>query len=702
MKFRQKAPGFERGGLSRKPPKCRWASKVAALAFMGIMPLLSKNAKAQEDVPLPPRKPLPAKADAPLEGPPGPKVMETGLEFPSWIFENPLDAGWGKQESKKSAGGPPKKKRKGGAGPKGIGKGGQDGPTQENGGTLKDGGDEIFAPCGMPQKEKEEEKEGPEESAPSRPYMYSFIYGDGEEEGKKPKEPPGHSPEGKGKRAESGKPLDLGMNVVGNEAGEAAFLRLGYLDSLKLDAGSLAFWSNEAAIYGRILATPQAVSGGFKAKYYGSYGFVYNMPSWFYNSHAGAMGYAYPIGKNSTLRMGGILGGAFSLPCNDDLYMNLALGMSLEIAKKVLLYFMPTAYMNTDVPMANSYIWCFKPKLDRVELGLQVSPEGMPSVAAFAKIGWIGFDYGISNEYGLRATHDFMIKNGGTNPKIGIWGSAGITQWSPQAWNGTVDPAVSAGITLSFMGAAVKSTNSIDLSRMQEAKTGKSSINFLYATDIAGIRQQILDSESFDEFATSRGERSAEDTLTRARYLGELLREDVFIRSSSEGRPDWNFFSYKTREAAQVSNEDTFQFLRKYLKWEEIHGEEEIPPKYLREGIAVCSGIHWLVADFLRKNGIDAIVVGVNGKREPHLIVAARLPGRIVLLDYGVRYDTRGTLGEALRFYGETSGTYKLNATLSGPSGYIGTYVTPEGRLVHKAFGLENPELFKKDFLGVK
>jgi hypothetical protein len=660
----------------RNPSRIKAAFRVG-LAFAGILPLISKNAKAQERPPMPQKPPI-AQAEATLEGPPKPRI--TPLGFPGWILSLPPGLGqWEPQAGKlpeaeklPAKGMPKADDRK-----KSDRKNGGEADSEKVG-APGSGEEVVFAPCGMPEGKKEEPKE------------------EGKKEGAQKKD-------GR-KRAQGSKPFDLGMNFTANEAGEAVYLRLAYKNGIKLDAGTLAFWEGEAAPYGRLLLTPEAGSGDFRARYYGSYGFAYNMPSWLYSSHAGAIGHRIPVGKNSILRYGGVIGGAFSVMNLDDFYVNLAIGISLEIGKRLLLYAMPTAYMNTDIPMANKNIGSFKPKIHNVEAGAQVSPEGMPSFAAFAKIGWIGTGYGISNEYGIRATHTFRAKNGSTDPEMGVWVSGGLTQWSPIIWNGGIEPTAGAGMGISFSGADVRSTNIIEFSRLQRAGMGISSTSWEYFSDEWGVINELLNSKSFDEFAAAPGNLPEEELITRTRYLGDLLHGLAFNEESGGSKRKWNIFSAENRKLAEVGNEEVFQFVKRYIKWAYANTDtNKAVPEEFANGKIVCSGIHWFLAEYLRRNGVDAITVAVNRPDGPHAIVAARFPGRrVVLLDYGTRFDTIGTLDEALRHYGKVMGAYALQPQFSGQDGYVGAYVTTEGRLVHKALGLEPTELLKKDFLGVK
>jgi hypothetical protein len=76
---------------------------------------------------------------------------------------------------------------------------------------------------------------------------------------------------------------------------------------------------------------------------------------------------------------------------------------------------------------------------------------------------------------------------------------------------------------------------------------------------------------------------------------------------------------------------------------------------------------------------------------------------KTVLFDYGNTYTTGpDTFDEAIRFYGRNRQAPTFQSQLFGPSGYIGTYETSEGRLLHNAIGIVNPDLLRRHFLGVR
>ncbi len=511
-------------------------------------------------------------------------------------------------------------------------------------------------------------------------------------------------------------PIDLGVNFLANEAGEAAFGAFRYRNLARLDAGVLSF-RGPLAPFGRIMLRPELNVWRLKGVYYGSAAFMGNMASWVYSSHSVGLGYSQPIGENFRLRMGGIFGGALSYPAYDDTYVNFSVGISAEIAKTLLLYGVPTFYFSANDPIKTAYVGYYEPKFQDVEVGAQIRlPKGF-TVRAFADIGLIGDNYGINDRYGFRGTRTVSVRDKAVDADIDIWLSLGMTHWSQQL-GGRMDPAVMVGMNIVLGAEGFNSTNTAEYSHLQNgsiefAETdipdrehpgpygfGKSGDAY-YDVPINEMKQRMLESGSFEEFKNSYGNLSEEEVVVRARFLGAFMQQVAYANDAYDSMTNGNIFDPEIERIANASNEDIFQYLQEYIGW--YQNNSGPMPENLKNGIAVCAGIHWLMAEFMRANGVDAIVMSVNTPNGMHVITAAQLKDKTLLLDYGNTYQTpQGTVDQGLRFYGWNNGAPTFQSQFFGPDGYMGTYLTSEGRLLHRTVGLDNPNLLKMDFLGVR
>ncbi|MDD5172501.1 MAG: hypothetical protein PHF60_05715 [Candidatus ainarchaeum sp.] len=508
---------------------------------------------------------------------------------------------------------------------------------------------------------------------------------------------------------------DLGMNFVGNEAAQAVFGAVRYRDLARLDLGNMWF-GEQAAPFARIMLRPELNIWRFKGVYYGSVAFAGNMPSWVYTSHSAGLGYSQPIGQNFRLRLGIVSGGALSHPAWDDIYFNLTTGLSMEFYNKVLIYGVPTFYFAASDPMKTAYIGNYDPKFQDVEVGVQVGLNEY-TIRGFADIGLIGDKYGIYNRYGFRGTRTVDITN---EVAADLWLSLGVTHWSAQL-GGRVDPAIMLGATFVIGGDNFNSTNTMNYSHMQSGGEEFATTDFpttenpgpygfgrsgnpAFDVPINETKDRIVTATSFEEFKSSYGGTlSPDEVVLRARFLGAFLQQVAYANDAYNALTTGNIFDSEVKRIAGADEEQIFSYIKGYIDWYQNHGVGEPLPANLKNGIAVCAGIHWLMAEFMRANGVDAIVMTVNTRDGPHVITAAQLKDQTALLDYGNMYTSpEGTLDQTMRFYGRNKQAPTFQSYFYGPDGYMGTYVTSEGRLLHETIGVVNTDVLKKDFLGVR
>lgn len=532
-----------------------------------------------------------------------------------------------------------------------------------------------------------------------------------------------------GERGETGKggldqPILVGVSGIGNEAGHAVFGNFGYLNLVRVDAGAAMFTDMPIVPIGRLMLSPEfnirynkeeSGEGNVKGAYYGSAAFAGNMPSWIYSSHSVGLGWGQSIGDNFKLRVAGIIGGALSYPAWDDIYINFSTGLSMEIAKTVLLYGAPTCYFAADNPMRTAYVGYYEAKFQDVEVGIQVMmPKGVVG-RAFADIGLVGDDYGIFNRYGFKLTKIMSIPG---KLEADFWGTIGMTQWSP-VFGGGMDPVVMTGINFSFGEDQFRHTYGYSYSYLRSFDTTApvtdlpdsahpgpygfgSSGDPYYDVPINEAKERMMDAGSFAQFSNSYAGASTEEVLVTARFLGAFMAQVAYANDAYESMTTGNIFDKEIQRIAGTSHEEMFNYMKTYISWYQNHGGNEPLPESLRGGIAVCAGIHSLITSYLTANGITAVTASVNTPNGPHMVTIARVGGKNVLLDYGDQISADGDFLHIYDAYGGHKGAPTFKSQIYGPDGgYMGTIETSAERLLRGAMGIDNKEVLLRNYLGV-
>ncbi|MBU0533115.1 hypothetical protein KKB44_06500 [Candidatus Micrarchaeota archaeon] len=514
---------------------------------------------------------------------------------------------------------------------------------------------------------------------------------------------------------------DLGGNILGNEAGTGVFGSVRYTDLFRFDAGNIWF-GEQAAPFARFFIRPELNLWRFKLAYYGSVAGLANMPSYLYTSHSAGVGFSYPIRLDSSdenrtlrIRIGAVGGGAISYPAWDDIYFNLTTGLSLQLTGypssnyDFLLYGMTTFYAAASNPMETAYIGYYDLQFQSVEAGLQVRFFDY-TLRGFADIGRL------NNRYGLRGTWTVDFSD---TVEADLWLALGITHWSEEL-GGRIDPLAMVGATVVFGGSSINSTNTSRYEHLQNGGIRFAETDFPSDEDmgpygfgrsgnpvvderINEAKQRIMSSHNFEEFTRSYNGASEEDVILTARFLGASLQQVAYANNAADALNNTQFFDSEVVRIASATNETIFAYMQEYIDWYENHDPTEQMPEHLQNGIAVCAGIHWLVAEFLRGNEIDTIVASVNTPNGPHVVAISQMTDRTMLFDYGNLYVTDpDRLDEVIRFYGQNRQAPTFQSQFFGPDGYMGTYITSEGRLLHQTVGIENGEILQREFLGVR
>jgi len=510
---------------------------------------------------------------------------------------------------------------------------------------------------------------------------------------------------------------DMGGNVYANEAGSSIWgsIRYTYRGSgrrpfyARVDGGNIWF-GEQAAPFARLYARPAIEFWNFKLAYYGSVGFMGNMPSYLYTSHSVGFGYSQPIGDNFRLRVGAVIGGALSYPAWDDIYLNLATGISAEISD-FLVYLMPNFYFAAPDPIKTAYMGYYRPQFQNMEFGIQYRfLEDQYTARVFG-------DWGTINQrVGARVTRTINFSDTVAGD---IYVAGGATHWDNSV-GGRWDPLVMLGINIIVGGRNINSTNTVRYEHMQSGgvrfaqtdlptvenpgpygfgRSGNPDID----AQINQAKQRILSNGSFSGFTSSYRGASQGEVIMAARFLGAFLQQVAYANDAWSALSSTRFFDPSVTRIAGTNTDQMYSYIQRYVQFYNSNSPQADLPEDLRSGIAICAGIHHVMAEFLRSNGVPTIVASVNTPNGPHVIAIAQPADSTVLLDYGNTYTTpANTFDQAMRFYGQNRQAPTFQSQLFGPDGYIGTYETSEGRLLHRSIGIVNMEVLAHDFLGVR
>lgn len=510
---------------------------------------------------------------------------------------------------------------------------------------------------------------------------------------------------------------DMGANLYNNEAGSSIWGSITYtyrrnrhrvLD-LRLDAGNIWF-GEQAAPFGRLYFRPELNLRQFRGIYYGSVAAMGYMPSYLYTSHSVGLGYSQPIGDSMRLRAGFIIGGALSYPAWDDIYLNMAGGLSFEMSNW-LVYGMVNSYFAAPNPMATAYFGHYRPQFQNAEFGIQARfYEDQYTARAFGDVGVL------YERFGVRITRTINFSE---SVEGDVFIAGGATHWTREL-GGRWDPVVMLGLNIVIGGDYINSTNTVLYEHLQaggvrfaetdfpsQERPGPYGFGRSGDPEIDGqvntAKERILTYSSFQDFAGAYAGASTSEVIMAARFLGAFLQQVAYANDAYDALNNTDFLNSEVERISNASTESMYGYIRRYVEFYNGHRPGEQLPDDLRSGIAICAGIHHVMAEFLRANGIPTIVASVNTPNGPHVVAIAQHPDGTVLLDYGNSYETPpDTFDQAMRFYGQNRRAPTFQSQLFGPDGYIGTYETPEGRLLHRSIGIHNMDALARDFLGVR
>jgi len=510
---------------------------------------------------------------------------------------------------------------------------------------------------------------------------------------------------------------DIGGNFYSNEGGQAVWGSIRYAHrtpdfrpfNVRIDAGNIWFGRQEAP-YIRLFVRPELNVWRLKGVYYGSVAGMAEMPSYLYTSHALGVGYSQPIGANFRLRMGFIAGGALSYPAFDDIYFQMTGGISAEFYN-VLIYGLVNSYFAAPDPIKTAFVGNYSPRFQSTEFGVQYRfMENQYTVRAFGEYGFL------NQRVGGRVTRSMTISD---SVAADFWIAGGATHWAEEV-GGRWDPMVMAGMRIVFGGEHINSTNTAEFDHQGRGGTeqvaaerpdrtnpgpygfGRSG-NAIVDEQVNRAKDNMLASDNFQEFSASYASATANEKIMAARFMGAFLQQVAYANGAMEALYSTDFFNSEVRRIAGNTTDTIFGYMQRYVDFYNTHAPSDPLPADLANGIAICAGIHDIMAQFLRANGIPTIVASVNTPNGPHVIAVAQPPDATVLLDYGNAYGApANSFDEVMRSYGQYRRAPTFQSQLFNQDGYFTTYVTAEGRLMRVTTGIDLVRALSTDFLGVR
>ncbi|MEM2909330.1 MAG: hypothetical protein QW171_04175 [Candidatus Bilamarchaeaceae archaeon] len=488
--------------------------------------------------------------------------------------------------------------------------------------------------------------------------------------------------------------LSLSGQVFTNEGGAAIGGRVSYNRWIGGDFGVITFGELTAPYF--VLSTaPGLEMKGVKFGYLGKLGFTH-LNSYLHTSHSLYLGYGKQF-ANWGFDIGAIAGGALSYPTYDNIYANIMGGVSFNIKETVYLYTLVQSYLAAGNAMQTAYVGYYTPKFQGVEGGVVLKLNDM--------IGKLYYGYErIQSKAGFLFGTEFKIIK---KLKGRVSGGLGFTHLSPEL-GGRTDLMAQAFLSLHYItDSGMRQSYTATYERYQPG-------GIPLQTDINSppnlrpltpqertweeeAKANLLASNgSMADFAARYEGASKEEIITVARWLSRTLAEVAYANKAEEALMQWKFFDQAVKDVANASYDDILGFLKRYVEWYETHGTYEGMPEELKNGITMCTGIHALTALFLKKNGIGAAAFAVSTTKEPHVVVGYWTDTETGIIDYGdIFVGPSKSLDQVIRAYGlyRKAPSFVMQVFAPKENGkwdYLGTWITPEGRLLNNVFGTDN------------
>ncbi|MBN2477949.1 hypothetical protein JXB01_01530 [Candidatus Micrarchaeota archaeon] len=493
-------------------------------------------------------------------------------------------------------------------------------------------------------------------------------------------------------------PLYTGYSVFANEGGSSFSADLSWEDYVSAGLGVMWFNPSEPHPFLNVLGTPHfnLWKDYLRMGYIGNVAVSYpGINSTLYTSHGMDISFQYPFHEKFKMGVGTLIQAGFSFPTYDDIYAKWAVGLKINFLKNFEVYSM--VLMNFAASKTPKTQWAldYAPRFQGVEVGFSWAYLPTFTASLFA-------NFDVIQPYAGGSITRQIVSIGGWN--IYVFGSAGLSSWNSDFFE-TLNFFIFAGVQIDVddshnLATLLSGTNhKFQYENMNLGNTPEFSLKSvsLDAGEVEDARDSLLSSSSFEELLEKYKGKSADEVLLAANYFGKVLGEVGYNYGALEKMEGLELFDPVVEEMVNEDYSDLFEFVKNAVDFYETNGGWSGMPDEIKKGISICGGIHEFLAEFLRQNGLNAYAISVNTANTAHVVTLVFHEGKASIVDYGKRYTAEsGSLDEVLRIYMKTKGVPIFNSQVFTKGGvYLGTYTTPEGRVLHKTFGVDVEENMK-------
>ncbi|MEM4166511.1 MAG: hypothetical protein QW255_04110 [Candidatus Bilamarchaeaceae archaeon] len=497
--------------------------------------------------------------------------------------------------------------------------------------------------------------------------------------------------------------LSYGVNYYNNDAGSSLSGELSFYDWLSVRGGGI--WLNNIPYgIGSINVTPslRLIDGHLNLYYNGNITFTH-MASWFYTVQGAGASTHFSIGKVS-FNLATLGQGAISYPTYDMLFARWVNGFLVDYNNKLELKIINTNYFAASKTPNTALVVDYRPRYEGNIFEINYKNENLGIFGLRVNTDKIDPDIGIA--YGRE-----VYNEGGVSVLVSLGG--GVRGYNP-IYDKEFFPHtfyVGGIVTVNF-GNSKKERPDNYYTMEFENKNMLTNPNYekrFIAENgqitpqeeqwINNAKTNIENSNYFGDLILAYNGKSTEELLTVANYLASVLGRGGYDYGAYNDLKEFKIFSPNVKNLTSKNYDDILYFIKEYNRYYAEHGTYDGMPEELKNGVAICAGIHEFIAEFLRANGIQAYTITVNTKKSPHVVALAFYEEngdkRVSIIDYGMRYTAKsGSLDDALKIYSQVSGVPILQTQIFGRGGkYYGTYITQQGKLVQKAMGVDAQDL---------
>ncbi len=493
-------------------------------------------------------------------------------------------------------------------------------------------------------------------------------------------------------------PWNMGFSLYTNEAGSSISGDIGYKDSVGLSLGEITFMQQPHPFL-NAFANPHGKIAQWKwgegnvltldGGYHGNVALTAfpSINSTAYTAHGGDFRARYRLGDFQFTWVSMAQGGV-SFPTYDDIYLKWFNGFSTSI-RNVDMYAIIDNRFAAAKTAGTSWALDYRPRLQGVKLGIDWRYD--PAYTVFSVMA----DFDVIQPYAAFSTTHYLHR--GKEANVRVSATAGVSSWNSDFFT---HPSfftmayigVDMGHTPISMRYSVQYENR-NLGTTPEFTTGQTATPYDSSAphQISAAADAIASSNSFSELVSKYKGKSKGEVLDAANVIGGVLGDAGYATGVFGKMNEMKFFDPSIDQMAHRNYDDIQGYLKRYADYLKAHGNYDGMPQDLKDGVAICAGIHEFMAEFLRQNGIRAYAISVNTPKTAHVVTLAFDSGDAIILDYDKRYTAHsGSLDEALRIYAEARGVPIFQSQIFGPGGkLIGTYETPAGRLLHGTFKVD-------------